>query len=51
MLEDSSSTVLSVETAFFSASAVFDLEAKLLAIRLDPKGVAVLIKVERRVED
>jgi len=84
MLEDSSSTVLSVETAFFSASAkgrasakpyasakegcasakegcasakegrasaIFDLEAKLLAIRLDPKGVAALIKAERRAED
>jgi len=64
MLEDSSPAVLSVETAFFSASAkpyasakegrasaVFDLEAKLLAIRLDPKGVAALIKAERRAED
>jgi len=33
------------------ASAIFDLEAKLLAIRLDPKGVAALIKAERRAED
>jgi len=33
------------------AGAVFDLEAELLAIRLDPKGVVVLMKAERRAED